>query len=184
MRAPHALIEVSAPALATLSALTCIVCVACVACVACGSDDPGDCDTDVNVSFGTVLEGEDVVDITIGDVRIERLDGDVQGYREGLVASLLLYSAGLQLSPPCGASEVEVVLDQTQVGVTVTLFEPGSDMAFHTDSSETSTDLEPEVGDYQRWTITWPGDSRARRIIISNVGASGVSTLIKAVTFR
>lgn len=175
MRVFSRLVSAWVPALVTLLALSCVTC---------GGDDSGHCDTELTVTFGTVGEGEDVIDVTIAGVHIERLGGDVLGYREGLVASLLLYGAELQLRAPCGASEVEVILDQTQVGITVTLFESGSDMAFHTGHSETSTDLEPEVGQYQRWTLYWPSDARARRIIISNAGSSGVSTLIKAVTFR
>jgi hypothetical protein len=151
---------------------------------ACGPDDPGYCDADVTVTFSTVGEGEDVIDVTIRDVRLERLAGDVQGYREGTTASLLLYGAALRLTPPCGAREVEVVLDQTQVGLTASLYEAGSDLPFHTAGSQTAADLEPDQGSYQRWTLTWPGDASARRLVLGNTDSTGVSTLIRAVVFR
>ena len=151
---------------------------------ACDGDSSGYCADDVTVTFAAVGEGEDVVGLTLGDVQLERLAGDVQGYRDGQVATLLLYSAELQLTPPCGAREVVVVLDQTQVGLTAQLYDTGQEQPFHSASSQTSTDLEPDQGNYQRWTLTWPGDSRARRLVLSNTGTTGVSTLIRAVIFR
>lgn len=151
---------------------------------ACSPDDGGICTSERTATFGTVGENEPVIDVTLRDIRFERLAGDVVGYREGIQASLLLYGAELQITPPCGAREVEVVLDQTQVGFTATLFQTGEESAFHTAYSETTSDLEPENGNYQRWTIYWPGDMVADRIILSNTGSTGVSTLLKAITFR
>ena len=158
--------------------------VVCVGLLACTPDDDGRCTSDRTATFGTVGEAEPVIDITIRDIRFERLGGDVMGYREGIQASLLLYGAQLQITPPCGAREVEVVLDQTQVGFTATLFQTGDETAFHTAYSETTSDLEPENGNYQRWTIYWPGDMVADRILLSNSGSIGVSTLLKSITFR
>lgn len=152
--------------------------------LACPGESDGLCTADVTATFGTVGDTEEVIDVTIRDIRFERLAGDIMGYREGMVASLLLYSAELQVTPPCGAREVEVVLDQTQVGLTATLFETGTETAFHTAFSETTSDLEPDSGNYQRWTIYWPSDMVANRIILSNTGSTGVSTLVKSITFR
>lgn len=152
--------------------------------LACTPNDDGLCSSDRTATFGSVGEAETIIDVTIRDIRFERLTGDVVGYREGIQASLLLYGAELQITPPCGAREVEVVLDQTQVGLNATLFQTGEDTPFHTAFSETTSDLEPESGNYQRWTLYWPGDMVANRIILRNSGSSNVSTLLKAITFR
>ncbi|MDY0001712.1 MAG: hypothetical protein RBU30_10485, partial [Polyangia bacterium] len=94
---------------------------------------------------------------TLGGIRVEVIAGDAEGYHDGERWTLLaLQGSTIGLASPCGARELEVVLDDTQVGLTLTAYEdPRSGIAL---GSARSAEALPVTEDppYRRLTLTLP----------------------------
>lgn len=146
------------------------------------------CEEAATAAFDSLGEGLVAVR-SINGIRLEVLAGDAEGYHDGTRWTLLaVQGTTLALTPPCGASALEVVLDSTQVGLTVTAF----DDAFGRVplGSASSTEAVPVAEDppYRRLTVTLPEGSRAgyAEIVVSGSACTDLcfSVLLRSVTFR
>ncbi|MFH2008371.1 MAG: hypothetical protein ABI333_17430 [bacterium] len=167
--------------------LLCGLTAALLACGSCGDEDSPRCSADVLLQFQSVSETEQS-GFTISEVVFSVEAGYVRGFVDGTARVLLLLDARMTIAPPCGAVEVELVLDQTEFGLQVELHdtESGEAPPFYSESSSVAVGLEPEVYPYQRWTISASQGKLIRRLTVSNEGPSDppLSTLIKSLTFR
>jgi len=156
----------------------------------CGDEDSARCGADVLVQFSSVSETEQS-GFTINGVVFSVEAGYVRGFVDGMARVLLLFNAHMTIVPPCGAVEVELVLDQHEVDLQVELYDTESGgTPFFSESSSLAVGLEPEVSPYQRWTITASQGNVIRRLTVNNerffdpIDPLLLSTPIKSVTFR
>jgi hypothetical protein len=143
------------------------------------------CTAELALYFASVPDG-DIGPLSMGGVDFEVRSGEVAGYREGGVATLLLMNARLAITPPCAAAELELVLDDTQTSLAVEGYATpdASDTPVIEGSSWSAPGLEPEVGPYQRWRLPAPEGQTLQQVILSTAGQSGVSVLVKSIVFR
>jgi hypothetical protein len=164
----------------------CLLLVGCaVLLTACQERGVAPCAQDVVVRFGGVPDG-DIGPLKIYGVDFQVVSGSVQGYRESGAATLLLFDAVLAVTPPCAATELELVIDRTQANLRLDAFATldGSSTPLLSDDSQGAAGLEPEVAPFERWTLPLPAGRPARLIHLSTAGQTGVSVLVKEIVFR
>jgi hypothetical protein len=90
--------------------------------------------------------------------QLELQQGYAQGLHDGERWTLLLaQGAVMSAEPSCDATEVELVLDQRQVGLELQLYRtPQSDEALHSASSRLEAQPIPDDYPYERWIVTLP----------------------------
>lgn len=158
---------------------------------ACGDDDGrAVCQDSVTVGF-SALSDSSLYDVTLSDMRIELLAGHAEGYHDDTRWTLLmLRGAEIGITLPCDASELELVIDQTQIGLSASLYsDADSEVSLSTD---TSGSAEPISGEspYERWTLSLPEGEHAGYVVLDVPGdeceslLECTSALIRSVTFR
>jgi len=158
---------------------------------ACGDDDGRPvCQESVTVGFSS-LSDSSLYDVSLSGLRIQLLVGHAEGYHDDTRWTLLLLrGAEIGLTLPCDATELELVIDQTQIGLNASLYaEADSAVPLSTDSSESAEAISGE-SPYERWTLALPEGEHASYVVIDVPGdeceslLECTSALIRSVTFR
>lgn len=123
----------------------------------CEEGNAGRCEAPVRLRFSTLTDAPLTL-LYYEQARFELEAGYAQGLHDGQQWTLMLAQGALMSAElSCDATEVEVILDQREIGLELWLYRsPRAEAPLHLASSRLEAEPIPDEYPYERWTVTLP----------------------------